>query len=352
MITVGFLSAVRHADSYIDIFANDPRVRVVGVSEYADAAEWKLADSRRIAERYGVPFLSPDELLADPDCDVIVVCSEPTRHAELAIRALQADKHVLIDKPLAVTTAEADAIIEAERASRGTATVINRLHSPAIRRLRRWVDEGHFGLPRHVDIEWFASGAFFSTSVERPELVTDVALSGGGEILNFLLYPIDYLSHLTGLQVVEAYAEASTLFQSTHAEAGVEDTAVVSLLLEHGVTATITLGRVASAPGHGPVSSSVRLIGSRGFATADDDQPAVSIFGTDGAQRRSTIGGASSEAIVRSFLTAYIDRLELGAAPEYTVRQARETLRVVEACAEAARTGLPTILIHKQPEEG
>lgn len=351
MIRIGFLSGVRHADSYLAVLARDPRVELVGVSEADDAPEWMRADSRAVAERYGVPFAPMGSLLDPAVCDLLVVCSEPTRHAELAIAALEAGCDVLIDKPVAVNIAEADRILAAERSSGRRAAVINRLRSPAVRRIRSWIDAGHLGLPRHVDVEWFASGAFFATSVERPELVVDTALSGGGELLNFLLYPVDYVRYLTGLEVVDAYAEAATLFQQTHADAGVEDSAVVSLLLENGVTATITLGRVASAPGHGPVSSSVRVLGSRGFTTSDDDLPAVSVFDRSGAHTQRPFTGPSSVSIVESFLDALIGDLLAGRRPEYTVADARASLEVTEACMAAARTGEPTRLIRRNPME-
>ncbi len=352
MIRVGFLSAVRHAESYLPAFDADPRTEVVGVAETADAPEWVIADSRRFAGQHALPFVAIEELLAPGVCDLLVVCSEPTRHAELAIAALDAGLDVLVDKPVAVSVAEADRIIAAEARSLGTASVVNRLRSPAIQRLRGWVDAGHLGLPLHVDVEWFASGAHFATSVERPELVTDPALSGGGELLNFLLYPVDSIRYLTGLEVVEVYAEAATLFQEAHREAGVEDTAVVSLLLEHGVTATVTLGRVAAAPGHGPVSSSLRLLGSHGHAIADDDKPAIAVFGTDGKQTARPVGGPSSVVAVELFLAELIDALSEDRVPGYTLADARASLAVTEACYAAVRTGRPVTLKNDIHTEG
>jgi myo-inositol 2-dehydrogenase / D-chiro-inositol 1-dehydrogenase len=352
MIRVGFLSAVRHAESYLPTFAADPRTTVVGVAETDTAAGWIAADSRRFAADHGLPFLPVAELLAPDVCDLIVVCSEPTRHASLAIEALEAGVDVLVDKPVAVTLAEADRILAAQERSGRVVSVVNRLRSPAVERLRGWIDAGHLGLPLHVDVEWFASGAHFSTSVERPELVTDPALSGGGELLNFLLYPVDYIRYLTGLEVVEVYAEASTLFQEAHRATGVEDSAVVSLLLENGVTATVTLGRVAAAPGHGPVSSSIRLLGSHGHAVADDDKPAIAVFGTDGRQTARPVGGPSSVIAVERFLDELIGALAAGRAPRYTLRDARASLAVTEACSAAIRSGEPVTLNNDTNLEG
>ncbi|MGH1524445.1 Gfo/Idh/MocA family protein [Leifsonia sp. L25] len=352
MIRVGFLSAVRHVESYLPTFLADPRTSVVGVAEAESAPDWMLADSREAAYRNGLPFLGVAELLAPGTCDLVVVCSEPTRHAELAIAALEAGADVLVDKPVAVTVAETDRILAAQARSSRTVSVVNRLRSPAVERLRSWVDAGHLGLPLHVDVEWFASGAHFSTSVERPELVTDPALSGGGELLNFLLYPVDYIRYLTGLEVVEVYAETATLFQEAHRRTGVEDAAVVSLLLENGVTATVTLGRVAAAPGHGPVSSSIRLLGSHGHAIADDDKPAISVFGTDGKQTARPVGGPSSVIAVERFLDELIGALAAGRKPRYSLSDARASLAVTEACYAAARSGRPVTLNNDTNLEG
>lgn len=352
MIRVGFLSAVRHAESYLPTFQADPRTTVVGVAEAESAASWVAADTQRFAQAHGLPFISQAELLAPGVCDLIVVCSEPTRHAQLAIDSLDAGVDVLVDKPVAVTIEEADRILAAKQRSGRVVSVVNRLRSPAVERLRNWVDAGYLGLPLHVDVEWFASGAHFSTSVERPELVTDPTLSGGGELLNFLLYPVDYIRYLTGLEIVEVYAEASTLFQDAHRATGVEDSAVVSLLLENGVTATVTLGRVVAAPGHGPVSSSIRLLGSHGHAIADDDKPAIAVFGTDGRQSARSAGGPSSVIAVEEFLDELIGDLDAGRAPHYTLLDARASLAVTEACYAAIRGGGPVTLNNDMSMEG
>jgi predicted dehydrogenase len=341
-LRVGFLSAVRHAVPYAEILGENPAVEIVGIAEEPEAPDWMRMDSRAAAFTVGATYTEDAASLLTPDAvDAVVICSEPTRHARLARSALAAGLHVLIDKPAATSLADIDALVKAERTSIGTLSVINRLRSQSIRRLRRWVDAGHCGLPLHVDVEWFASGAHFATSVERPELVVDEALSGGGEILNFLLYPVDYIRYLTGLNVVEVHCEAGALFSSLHEEAGVEDSAVLSLLLENGVTATVTLGRIPAAPGLGPVSTSVRLLGSHGNASADDDKPAVSLFGTDGGVSALPVGGPSSVAILTEFLNGYVSDLLNGRMPEYSISDARHGIAVSEAAYSSAESGQP-----------
>src|SRR5690606_25936412 len=96
MIKVGFLSAVRHAQSYLPLFAADPRTQVIGVAEEPEAADWIQQDSRAFATRHELPMLTVDELIEA--ADLVVVCSEPTRHAALAERALAGGIDVLLDK--------------------------------------------------------------------------------------------------------------------------------------------------------------------------------------------------------------------------------------------------------------
>jgi predicted dehydrogenase len=341
-LRVGFLSGIRHAVPYAEILAELADVELVGIAEEAAAPAWMKEDSAKAAAAVGVTFFDSLEPLLDANTvDAVVVCSEPTRHAALAVRALAAGLHVLVDKPLGTGRAELEQLIDAEAAAAGTLSVINRLQSPAVQRLRRWVDAGTMGLPLHLDVEWFASGAHFATSVERPELVVDPALSGGGELLNFLLYPVDYIRFLTGLEVVEVHCEASTLFGQLHKDNGVEDCAVVSLLLENAVTATVTVGRVPAAPGLGPVSSSIRILGSHGNASSDDDKPQVSRYDTSGGISALPVGGPSSVAILRIMLGQYVQELRAGRTPRYGLQEAGASLAVIEAAYASVATGQP-----------
>lgn len=338
-LRVAFVSGVRHAGPYAEILVRDPRVEIVGMGEEAGVPSWMADDGRAVAGRHGITW--HDDLgdwLSPETVDLAIICSEPTRHARLAIDALGRGLHVLVDKPVATTLADADAVVAAARASGTHCTVINRTHAPALRRLRGWVEAGHIGLPLHLDAEFLASGAFFSTSVERPELVVDPALSGGGEMLNFLGYCVDAINHVTGLATTSVHAMTATLFSEAHRAHGVEDTAVVSLGLAQGVTATVTVGRVPHAPGLGPTTSSLRVLGSHGHGIADDDRPRLERFGAGGLGAESFDGG---QAALENFLGHVVDSLAAGRAPDYTVADARATLAVIDAAQRSVATGQP-----------
>lgn len=340
-LRVAFASGVRHATPYLDLFTADERVVVVGVGEEPEAAEWMRADGERAALSAGAPWHGDlGDWINAEDVDLVVVCSEPTRHARLAIEMLDRGIDVLVDKPVAVTLDEAERVQAAAKASGRQCSVINRTHAPALRRLRSWVDAGYLGLPRHLDMEFFASGAFFATSVERPELVVDTSLSGGGEMMNFLGYSADAIRYVSGLEVESVYAMSGNLFSRMHEDHGVEDAAVVSLGLEHGVTATVTLGRIPFAPGFGPTASSLRVIGSHAHAVADDDRPALLRYGGDDVPASADSFDGGQEAL-RAYLDHVVTRAIVRRAPDYTIDDARASIAVIDAAYRSVQTRIP-----------
>lgn len=336
------LSAVRHAASYLPIFAAHPETVIIGITDEPDAPDWAHRDNRLLAEQYGVPVLpDPEAALARADVDIALVCSEPTRHARLAARALAAGAHVLVDKPMAVTLAECAAVYEAATRGPGKFTVVHRLWGEPIQAARRAVDAGHLGLIRSADAEFLASGVFFATSVERPEFVADPALSGGGELMNFAVYPFDYLHYLTGKETEEVFAEAGTFFFEAHKAHGVEDLGILSARLGGGIIATLTVGRVPYAPTPGTGSSSLRLIGSHGHLTVDETRPQLDIFSTATERRGQTIGGDSAPTTVATQIGAFIRDIREERAPLYGAREAWATVAAIAAAYRSLRTGQP-----------
>lgn len=340
-IGVILLSAVRHAASYLPEWQAIPGVNVLGIVEEPEVPGWAHDDARTLGERAGVPVSDDvDAALARPDVDIVMVCSEPTRHARLAIRALEADKHVIVDKPFATTLDDATALLLAAAAASGSFTMMHRLFSPPLVRARAAVDAGQIGLPLSIDLEWLASDGLSGEAVERPELVTDTTLSGGGEIMNFLTYPVMTLRHLTGAEVRSVYADAGTHFFTSHREAGVEDLGVLSLELDHGILATITVGRVPQAPAHTPVSSTVRVIGTHGYLTVDESQPVLDIWRRK-ERRGERIGGDSGQRAVRTVLETFVDDIRQGISPRVGAADGWATIAVIDAAYRSIGLGQP-----------
>lgn len=146
-------SGVRHARDYVPMLKSMPGFEVIGCADTADSPF--AEDSAALAQATGIPLLDLDEGLAA--CDIALVCSEPTRHVDLAVRALDAGCHVIVDKPAATDSRDARRLRDAAERSRGLLTAVHRLYSPQIVRARRIVDSGAIGLPLAVDVEWLAA---------------------------------------------------------------------------------------------------------------------------------------------------------------------------------------------------
>jgi predicted dehydrogenase len=180
------------------------------------------------AAAFDVPRWSTDyrELLEDPDVDVIDLCTPNGRHAEMAIAAARAGKHVICIKPLATTLAEADAMVEAARAA-GTRLFYaeNALFIPALQRAKEIIDEGALG-------EVFRVRAAEGIPGPAAGWSRDPAMSGGGAVIDMAVHSLAFLRHIAGAEAAHVYAELGTF---VHRDLQVEDTAILTVRFENGV---------------------------------------------------------------------------------------------------------------------
>jgi predicted dehydrogenase len=164
-------------------------------AEAVAAANWREPSLAKLAERYGIPRTTTDwrSLAADPEVDAAVVGTPNALHAEQAVAFLEAGKHVLVEKPMARTLAEADAMIAAARGSGARLMVAHcwRFH-PDVRALRARVAAGELGeivktRSYGAHARWGPSGWF-----------TDPALAGGGAMLDMGVHAVDTTRYLLG----------------------------------------------------------------------------------------------------------------------------------------------------------
>ncbi len=100
----------------------------------------------RLADRFGVLHGGLDDVLADPSIDGVIIATPHATHLDLARRTLEADKHVLVEKPLAVTTEECDALLAAEKTSAGRGMVGHLMRwAPAHQLARHLLDQEMLG---------------------------------------------------------------------------------------------------------------------------------------------------------------------------------------------------------------
>lgn len=204
-------------------------------------------DSQRaqaLAAQFGVPFGGMDvaAVLADPTIEVVDIATPPDSHAALALQAIDAGKHVLIEKPLAPTEAQSVEIADAARGSQVVVMVAeNWLFASAPRTAEQLMKTHGLGRPFLVKA-WHQSDLYVPAEQKAPEWSYDVARSGGGYLLQAGVHTFTLLTHL-----VDSVREVQAWLRRT--SDGVEDTAAVAAVLQHGALASLTFTGVSAHPG-------------------------------------------------------------------------------------------------------
>jgi len=154
---------------------------------------------RRNADEVGCAFYTDHRaMLAETRPDVAVILAPHPFHASLAIDCLEAGCHVLVEKPMAVQVAEADAMIEtAQRVGRLLAVNFQQRHRPEIQAARRLIQEGHLGKIQHLDMTamWTRTAAYYRSGGWRATWAGE----GGGVLLNQAPHDLDLICYLLGM---------------------------------------------------------------------------------------------------------------------------------------------------------
>ena len=229
-------------------------------------ALYGVTDSRaesagRFAENYCAKrFESLDEMLADPAVDAVCVCTPSGSHAAVAIAALDAGKHVLIEKPLAITDNDCAAVIAAAKRSGKRAGVISQLRfAPDVITVKRLIDEGRLGTPvtAVLNMKYHRTQEYYDASDWRGKWATD-----GGSLMNQGIHGVDLMLYLMGgAKRVCGYAK--TLAHDMEAE----DTAVAAVEFESGALGIVE-SSTAISPGYPRM---LTLCGTKGTVTITDE---------------------------------------------------------------------------------
>jgi myo-inositol 2-dehydrogenase / D-chiro-inositol 1-dehydrogenase len=332
------LSCVRHQRDYAPYIAAHGRLKIAAVADEPGLPDWMRKVNSEMAEAYGVPYIEDvGAALARADVQIVSVCTEPTRHARLATQAALAGKHVIVDKPMSTTLADADVLIAAVETSGVKLTYVHRLFSPSTQQARQAILDGRLGLPWALHVDFLSGGGLGSGAVEDFRLVVDRTLSGGGEMMNFLVYPVGYLRYLTGLEIVSVYAASGTYFFEPHRKSGVEDLASVAFTLERGVVATVSVGRIpAELPTAGEFT--LRIHGSHGMMYVDEYRPRVDIYGERGQRVRGLLAVDPGAGRTEGILNDLIASIDVDRQPLVGPRDGRAVTAAILAAYESAAT--------------
>lgn len=241
--------------------ASQPHAR--SLLELADKADVRWAASRSpertavFAENFPFPVTNDLEAaISDPAVGAVIVLTPPAAHLDVAERCFAAGKHVLVEKPLELTTARGERLVAAGRqAGKRLGVVLQHRFRPASLKLREIIRSGRLGEIEagSMNVPWWRPQSYY----DEPGRGT-MARDGGGVLLTQAIHTLDLFRSLVGVSTVVA-AEARTT--GLH-RMETEDYVAALVRLGNGAPGTIT-ATTAFAPGH---PERIEIIGRKGSA--------------------------------------------------------------------------------------
>jgi predicted dehydrogenase len=286
--------------------------------ELVAVANWRESSARSLAHRYGIPRVTTDwrSLAADPEVDAAIVATPNSLHAPQAIELLRNGKHVMVEKPMALSVAEADAMIAASEASGASLMVAHcwRFHDQVIA-MRDRIASGALGevvktRGYGVHARWGPDGWF-----------TNPDLAGGGALVDMGVHAIDTARFLLGdpepgrvcAMIGTRYARGRYL---------VDDDAILLIGWSNGTNSIVESGWWQ--PHLGGLEADTEVYGTEGYARVFPPEPPAEGY-EHCAQPMYTVQ-------VREFLDAIAE----GRQPRPSGQDGRVVMEVVEAAYRSA----------------
>lgn len=356
-----------HQEMYGADFQSDPRCRVVGLADAAGIPPRRHALNERLARRLGVPLL-PDltAALRRPEVQLVSICAEPERRADLIVQCARAGKHLYLDKPLCASSAEAARIVAAVAEARVYSQMFSQVAWPFARRLRDAMNPQAAGPLEALHFDLLFAKGTPGTAVpglrrEHPQPRQFERPQAKRELYNVGVYPLALVEVLLRRRVRRVYAATANYFFAEHQAADMEDFGSIVLQLDDGTIGTVVAGRTGwrSHPAAG--MNRAGLVGRHRAVWFDAFRPRLAMWCDEPAweppprhpddplffwsttqQEAGTSakkawlapsGGAASDPV------AFVDCLEQGRAPEMDAAAAGRVTEVLMAAYQSAADG-------------
>jgi predicted dehydrogenase len=325
--------APRHAQSLVQLATTE----LVAVADVLPNRADHFSDKHGADACYGHL-----EILEREDIDAVTICVPSGHHAQVAIDALRAGKHVLVEKPIALSLADADRMIQVAREENRTLGVVlqNRYNTP-VQQVRRAIDQGQLGkiYLGNACVRWYRPQSYYEDDWHGTWAMD------GGALMNQSIHHIDALQWFMGpVKSVSSYT--ATLAHEMEAE----DVGVAIVRFESGALATIE-GSTVTWPQN--LEGSVAIFGESGSVKVGGTALSrITIWKVNGELDREaeiltsqrvdppTVYGYSHREVISDFADAVLE----GRSPNTPGEEARKSLEIVLAIYESARTGKEVLL--------
>jgi myo-inositol 2-dehydrogenase/D-chiro-inositol 1-dehydrogenase len=312
--------------------------RLAAVADPVPAAAGAVAD--RLGD--GAVYAAPEELLADPAVEAVVIASPTPTHAPLIRAAAAAGKHVFCEKPIAPDLAAIDAALEAVARVGVTLQVgFQRRFDRSFRKARELIAAGRIGRPRMVRV---------TSRDPRPAPIPYLRESGG-LFMDMTIHDFDMARFLIADEVEEVTATGAVLVDpAIGAEANDVDTAVVTLRFAGGALGVIDNCRQA-AYGY---DQRAEVLGSDGAVIVGNEEPdRTTLLTADGARSanpRPWFMERYADAYAAE-LQAFVDAVRTGRPAEVDGHDGRAPVAIALAAHRSALERRPVLVASVEPAE-
>lgn len=317
------LSTARINGALIPPLKASERNVLYGVASRDQAKADAFAALNGIPKAYG----TYEAMLADPDVHVVYVPLPNHLHAEWSIRAMQAGKHVLCEKPLAITLGEVDAMITAAQATgRVLMEAFMYRHHAQTLKVQELVQSGALGELRLI------KGAF-SFNLKNDGDVRLVRAYGGGSLWDVGCYPVSYCRTLAGAPVAEVYG------QKVAGRDGVDEIFTGELRFANGVVAQFDSG--FALPGRWYME----IVGSEGTLSIPEPyKPGINNRVTLTREGGSEIVEIPGGELYAGEVENMADAILTGAATRVSLADSRANVATLLGLYRSADVGAPVVL--------
>ncbi len=274
-----------HQENYAQLFANDPRCKLVAFADEQDAPVERVALARSLAASLNLPFISDlNEALARDDVHIVSLCTEVERRGHVGAKCAEAGKHVYLDKPMALNSEQAQQIVDAVAKSSVCTQMFSNIHSTWARTVKQTLESGCIGELQaiHCDV-LFAKGHPGSAPVSKKRIEKPIRerysfVEAKPEMFDIGVYAVSMVNWLTRKRVKQVFGGTANYFFKEHHGCDVEDFGALVLTLENEVTATIAAGRYGwQSHAKGGVQK-VHLVGTDATLTFDASVNRLEVF--------------------------------------------------------------------------
>ncbi len=328
--------------AHMDAAAASERAELVAV---CDLIEKKL-DSAKKKHPNVSTYTDFDEMLENPDIDIVSICLPSSLHADYACRAMAKGKHVLIEKPIDITP-EAAAKIEQARIEYGRVAAIvhqNRYNAP-MDPIKEALDAGRLGklAVATFGVKWYRDQSYYNGSWHG---TWDI--DGGGSLMNQAVHTVDLMLRLMG-----PVKSVSAVMRTCNLDKESEDVTASVITFESGAVATF-VSTTCAYPG---ISTEISLYGTKGSIEADADilktwklipidddadeedeeEEMLEKYGRGNGRLAAEDPSLrfGHEAVVEDMISSVLD----GHEPRIMPAEAIKSVKIVDAIYRSAKTG-------------